>query len=70
MFIYPEQAIQEATHTDDMGYLYRVLGKEPKEFCVDYWDVRFNRWCQDIGKSFVYLINLKEKALQAEKQAL
>lgn len=58
MFNYPEQAKNEATHTDDVGYLYRVLGDNPKAFCVDYWDLRLCRWCQDMGTSFDYLIKL------------
>lgn len=58
MFNFPDKAVKEATHTDDLGYLYRVLGDEPKEFCVDYWDFRFNGWCQEMGKSFPYLVKL------------
>jgi len=58
MFNYPDQAKNEATHTDDMGNLYRVLGDKPVEFCVDYWDRRMDRWCQDIGKTFPYLVKL------------
>lgn len=57
MFEYPEQAKKEATHTDDVGYLYRVYG-EPREFGVEYWDRRFNMWCQDTGKFFDFLIPL------------
>lgn len=58
MFNYPQQAKEEATHTDDVGYLYRVWGDSPKTFYVDYWDLRFNRWCQDMGTSFDYLVKL------------
>ena len=53
---YPDTALKESTHTDDFGYLYRVMGEEPRAFCVDYWDLRLNRWCQDMGTSFPYLI--------------
>lgn len=58
MFNYPEQAKKEATHTDDLGYLYRVLGDKPVQYCVDYWDVRLNKWCQDMGRAFPHLIKL------------
>lgn len=58
MYNYPEQAKQEATHTDDFGNLYYVIGNTPCEFCVDYWDRRLNKWTQDLGKDFSYLIKL------------
>lgn len=59
MYNYPEQANTEATHKDDFGNLYRVLGANPREFCVDYWDKRLNRWVQDMGKDFSYLVRIK-----------
>ena len=55
MFKYPEQAKKEATHTDDVGNLYRVFG-EVREFKVEYWDRRYGMWCQDMGKFFDFLI--------------
>lgn len=58
MFNYPEQAKNEATHTDDVGYLYKVVGDKLEAFSVYYWDLRFNRWCQDMGTNFSYLVKL------------
>ena len=59
---YPDTALKESTHTDDFGYLYRVVGEEPQAFCVDYWDLRLNRWRQDMGTSFPYLIKTENKS--------
>lgn len=65
MFNYPEQAVKEATHTDDVGYLYKVnidvnFGDpfSTRVVHVEYWDLRMNRWCQDLGKNFSYLVKL------------
>lgn len=69
MFNYPEQAKNEATHTDDVGYLYKVNvdvhfnSNDPfstRDVFVQYWDLRMNRWCQDLGKDFGYLVKLNK----------
>lgn len=59
MFNYPIQAQKQATHTDDVGYLYRVIfGDNGKAAYVEYWDLRLRCWCQDLGKDFSYLIKI------------
>lgn len=60
MFNYPEQAKNEATHTDDVGYLYRAVTDSSKIVYVEYWDLRLNRWCQDLGRLFAYLVKIEK----------
>ena len=55
-----EQAQKEATHTDENGYLYRVIGEKAQSYCVDYFDLRMQAWCQDMGSDFSHLIPLKK----------
>lgn len=55
-----EQAQQEATHADEHGNLYRSMGEKLEAFCVDYFDLRMQAWCQDMGKDFSHLIPLKK----------
>ena len=55
-----EQAHKEATHTDENGNLYRTMGDKLEAYCVDYFDLRLQTWCQDIGNDFSHLIPLKK----------
>jgi hypothetical protein len=54
MYEYPEQAMKEATHTDENGYMYKQLS--PLLFM--YWDRRFNGWFQEMTKDLSFLIKL------------
>lgn len=61
MLDYSIQAQKEATHTDDVGYLYKVITDENGNIVhVEYWDLRLTRWCQDLGTDFSYLIKIIE----------
>lgn len=54
MYQYPTQALSEATHTDENGYLYKKITED----FVMYWDRRFNNWFEEKTKCFDFLINL------------
>lgn len=54
MYVYPEKAKLEATHTDENGYLY----KKVTEDFVLYWDRRHNGWFEEKSKEFSFLIPL------------
>ena len=51
-----EQAQKEATHTDENGCLYRVIGEKAQSYCVDYFDLRMQARCQDMGSGLSYSI--------------
>jgi hypothetical protein len=51
MYQYPEKAITEATHTDDNGYMYKMISNS----LVLYWDRRFDGWYQEQTKDFSFL---------------
>lgn len=54
MYVYPEQARKDATHTDENGYLYKQLSPS----VVMYWDRRFNGWYQEMSRDFDFLIKV------------
>lgn len=51
--------MEQATHKDEHGNLYKVIGKKPQEFCVFFWNRSSQQWFQDLGKDFSHLIEIK-----------
>lgn len=54
MYVYPQQAVTEATHTDENGYMYKMLTPS----YVLYWDRRFNGWFEEKSKTFDFLVEI------------
>lgn len=50
--------MKDATHKDEFGNWYKVIGDYPQEYCVWYWDRRMSVWNQDLGKDFSHLIKI------------
>ena len=48
----------KATHKDEYGNLYRVLGDKPQQFGVLFWNHSSRQWFQDLGKDFSHLIKI------------
>lgn len=51
--------MEQATHKDEFGNLYKVLGDKPQEFCVFFWNHSGRQWFQDLGKDFSHLTEIK-----------
>ena len=51
--------MEQATHKDEFGNLYKVVGDKPQEFCVFFWNHSSQQWFQDLGKDFSHLIEIK-----------
>lgn len=50
--------MENATHTDEYGNFYRVIGDKPQEFCVYFWHWSSKQWFQDLGKDFSHLVKI------------
>ena len=50
--------MEQPTHKDEYGNLYKVIGDKPQQFCVFYWNRASNQWFQDLGKDFSHLIKI------------
>jgi hypothetical protein len=50
--------MKDATHKDEYGNFYKVLGDKPQEYCVYFWNWPNYCWAQDLGKDFSHLIKI------------
>jgi hypothetical protein len=50
--------MNEATHKDEFGNIYKVIGDKPQAYCVFYWHKQANQWFQDLGKDFSHLVKI------------
>lgn len=51
--------MKEATHTDEFGNFYKLVGDSPKRYCVFYWHKSLCKWCQDLGIDFSHLVKIE-----------
>ena len=51
--------MEQATHKDEFGNLYKVLGDKPKQYSVFFWNQSSQQWFQDLGKDFSHLAEIK-----------
>ncbi len=50
--------MEQATHKDEYGNFYKVVGEKPQAYCVWYWNKTNQQWYQDLGKDFSHLIKI------------